>query len=242
MSASSAETARLSVLRFGRSPSWCVGALLLLCASDASAAALSRVVTSVGALAALAALLVMKSWPAHLPASAWSIAGALAAAAALAAWWRVRSPVRAVAGSPRVRRLGQFAPAEPVRLPPGMDVDSLAALLRRQFVDLQSAWDRGDMVALGALATSEMLDELRMERPACAVADLCDASTEVVTVQAHLLGYESLGSDAVLSVEFSGLIRESAGGVAVPFRELWMLTRSNGQVEGWRLARHQALL
>jgi predicted lipid-binding transport protein (Tim44 family) len=242
MSVSSAEPARLRSLRVGSPPSWCLGALLLLCASDASAAVLSRLVTSVGALAALAALLVMKSWPAHLPPSAVSAAGGALAVAGALAWWRVRATAEAAPVAQVTRPFGPLSPAAPVQLPPGIDADSLRALLRRQFVELQSAWDRGDMATLGALATPEMLDELRLERPACAVSDPFVGSTEVVTVDATLLGYETLGPDCVLSVEFSGLIRESPSGGAVPFRELWMLTRSNRQAEGWRLARHQALL
>jgi predicted lipid-binding transport protein (Tim44 family) len=98
------------------------------------------------------------------------------------------------------------------------------------------------MVALGALTTPDMLAELCLERPGCAAHDAVGGSTDVVTVHADLLGFEVLARDFVVSVEFSGLIRESANGGAVPFRELWMLTRSNREAEGWRLARHQALL
>ena len=46
----------------------------------------------------------------------------------------------------------------------------------------------------------------------------------------------------VVSVEFSGLLRESAEAGAVPFRELWLLTQSKREAAAWRLARHQALL
>ena len=54
---------------------------------------------------------------------------------------------------------------------------------------------------------------------------------------------EPLSSAAWLaSVEFSGLIRESAEKGAVPFRELWMLAAAKDGAPSWRLARQQALL
>lgn len=218
------------------------GVLLLLFAAEASAAALSRVVTSAGALAVLGALLVMKSWPAQLSASVLPTAGgALALAGGAWWWWRLRALTASKQTDVKVSE--RFAPVAFVELPPEVDRDGLHVLLRRQFVALQSAWDAGDMVALGALTTPDMLAELCLERPAFAEHGAAAAgATEVVTVQANLLGFEALGADFVVSVEFSGLIRESAHGVAVPFRELWMLTRSNCEADGWRLARHQALV
>ena len=228
--------------RWSAPPGWWDGALLVLFASDASAAALSRLVTSAGALAALAALLVMKSWPAHLPTSALPTAGGALAVAGGALWWWLRAPSVLAATPAGARSVGHFAPAAAVALPSEFDRERLQSVLRRQFVELQAAWDRGDMVALGALTTPDMLAELCLERPGCVAHDTVSGSTDVVTVHADLLGFEVLAQDFVVSVEFSGLIRESANGGAVPFRELWMLTRSNREAEGWRLARHQALL
>jgi hypothetical protein len=60
-------------------------------------------------------------------------------------------------------------------------------------------------------------------------------------LRCELIGFETLAQACVVSVEFSGLMREAAAGGAVPFRELWMLTQSNASDTGWRLARHQAL-
>jgi hypothetical protein len=66
--------------------------------------------------------------------------------------------------------------------------------------------------------------------------------TEVVTLHAELLDVEELGAAWLASVEFSGLIRESAERGAVPFRELWMLAAAKDGAPSWRLARQQALL
>jgi predicted lipid-binding transport protein (Tim44 family) len=236
---------------FGVSASVWLGVLLALSANEACAAALGSFATSVGLLAALAALFVLKGWPAHLPASALSTAGgALLVAGGAAWWWRARAterlagfvPVPGRPGGDVRPRAGGLGRSAPVALPMGFDREALRADLRRLFVQLQDAWDRREMRALGLLTTPEMLAELCLEFPGRTVCSEEARSTEVVTLHAELLGFEALAQAFVVSVEFSGLIRESADGGAVPFRELWMLTRSKGGAVGWRLARHQALL
>ncbi len=120
-------------------------------------------------------------------------------------------------------------------------VDRAAVLeaARSRFLRLQAAWDAGDVQTLGHLTTPDMLRELlpvlndRVGGP---------SRTDVITLHAELLGVEELGAAWLASVEFSGLIRESAEQGAVPFRELWMLAASKEETPSWRLARQQALL
>jgi len=110
---------------------------------------------------------------------------------------------------------------------------------RSRFLRLQAAWDAGDVQALGHMTTPEMLQELlvmlghRAGEP---------SRTDVITLHARLLDVEELGAAWLASVEFSGLIRESAEEGAVPFRELWMLAAAKDGAPSWRLARQQALL
>jgi predicted lipid-binding transport protein (Tim44 family) len=110
---------------------------------------------------------------------------------------------------------------------------------RSRFLRLQAAWDAGDVQALGHLTTPDMLQELllvlgnRVGGP---------SRTDVITLHATLLDIEELGAAWLASVEFSGLIRESAEQGAVPFRELWMLVAAKDGAPTWRLARQQALL
>ena len=110
---------------------------------------------------------------------------------------------------------------------------------RSRFLRLQAAWDAGDVHALGHLTTPDMLQELlpvlrnRLGGP---------SRTDVITLHATLLDMEELGAAWLASVEFSGLIRESAEQGAVPFRELWMLAAAKDGARSWRLARQQALL
>ena len=237
---------RIGATRLGLS----VGALLMLSTHAACAAALGSLATSVGPLAAVAALFVIKAWPAHLPASALSTASAALLIAGGVTWlWRTRTFAR---GAPRAQRRGRRAAGRErvgvetkatidIVLPAGFEHDTLLADLRRQFVLLQQAWDRVEMTALRTLTTPEMLDELCLELPHATGRENANC-TEVVALHAELLGFEALAQVFVASVEFSGLIRESAHTRAAPFREVWLLTLSRQDAGVWRLARHQALI
>jgi len=135
--------------------------------------------------------------------------------------------------------LVQLAKTEDVVLPAGVDRALLMTDLRQHFVRLQAAWDTAEHEVMRAMTTPDMLEELRAELPCCTLAP---NHTEVVTLDARLLAFDDLAGAHVVSVDFSGLIRESAERGAAPFREVWMLTRSKSEPSGWRLARHQALL
>jgi len=109
---------------------------------------------------------------------------------------------------------------------------------RSRFLRLQAAWDAGDVQALGHLTTPDMLQELL---PVLGSRVGGPSRTDVITLHATLLDVEELGAAWLASVEFSGLIRESAEQGAVPFRELWMLAAAKDGAPSWRLARQQAL-
>lgn len=141
---------------------------------------------------------------------------------------------------PALRMLwGRRGATAPSRVPAGLDVDEFLRLARMSFLRLQQAWDAADLPVLERLTTGPLLAELR-EQIAERGAEL--NRTDVLELQAQLLAFEELREAFVASVEFSGLIRECADGVATPFRELWLLTKlkPNGG-EAWQLAQVQAL-
>ena len=65
--------------------------------------------------------------------------------------------------------------------------------------------------------------------------------TEVVVLDAKLLGIEELSDVYMASVEFSGMIKEDASAGASPFREVWNMTKSRNGSGGWLVAGVQAL-
>lgn len=118
------------------------------------------------------------------------------------------------------------------------DVAAFLDVAQRSFVCVQQAWDRADLAALSNFATEALLEELRSQ---LAERGPAPNHTEVVRIEARLLGVEDLHEAQVASVEFSGLIREQADAHPMPFRELWMLARLQGADRSWRVARVQAL-
>lgn len=119
------------------------------------------------------------------------------------------------------------------------DQESFLLNAKKHFVHLQEAWDRGDLEKLREFATPEMFAELNQDLQACATEQ---NRTEVLTLEADLLGIESLQDVYLASVRFSGMIREQANGPAESFVEVWNLTKPvNGQ-GGWVLAGIQQLV
>jgi len=65
--------------------------------------------------------------------------------------------------------------------------------------------------------------------------------TEVIAIEAHLLGIEDLGEAYMASVEFNGMIREEPSAGPSPFREVWNMTKPKSGQVGWLVAGVQAL-
>jgi hypothetical protein len=218
---------------------------LALVSNEASATTVGSLVTSIGFFAALAVVLLSKAWPAGFPATGWAtVAGALLIVGGAAWIWRLRvvshlSALASVTGSTAMG-LPSRTTLE-VLLPPALGRVQLLKELRLHFVSLQTAWDRGEMDSMRSLTTPEMLHEFSQQGQDAGSISVGQC-TEVVLLRAHLLGFEDLRGALVVTVEFSGLMREGPERGADPFRELWMLTKSKQGSENWRLARHQALL
>ena len=118
------------------------------------------------------------------------------------------------------------------------EVEDFLQVARLSFVRLQAAWDAADLRALAALTTDQLLAELQDQLAARGPGP---NRTEVLKLDARLLGIEELQEAFVASVEFSGLIRERLDDGAAPFRELWLLANLKSADRGWQLARVQAL-
>lgn len=127
-------------------------------------------------------------------------------------------------------------------IPAGFDSVGFLTSAKANFVSLQAAWDKSDISALRVMMTDSMLKEIQ--------AQLAEREThtggpvnltEVVMIEAHLLGIEDLGNDYMASVEFSGMIREEPSTGPSPFREVWNMVKSKNGSNGWLVAGVQAL-
>ena len=126
-------------------------------------------------------------------------------------------------------------------VPADFDAEGFLKACKTNFVTLQAAWDRSDIQSLRAMMTDDMLEQIK--------AQLADREshtggtvnkTEVVMLDAQLLGIEEMSDVYMASVEFSGMIKEDDSAGASPFREVWNMTKPrNGG--GWLVAGVQAL-
>ena len=127
-------------------------------------------------------------------------------------------------------------------IPAGFDTEGFLTAAKGNFVTLQAAWDKSDINALRAMMTDEMLGEIRTQladREAHTGGPV--NNTDVVMIDAKLLGIEDVGADYMASVEFSGMIREQPSSGPSPFREVWNMTKPKSGNSGWLVAGVQAL-
>lgn len=127
-------------------------------------------------------------------------------------------------------------------IPAGFDTDGFLVAAKRNFVTLQSAWDQADISSLRAMMTDTMLGEIKSQLSEREAHTGGPANkTDVVMLDAKLLGIEDLGDDYMASVEFSGMIREEPSAGPSPFREVWNMTKPKSGNMGWLVAGVQAL-
>ena len=185
--------------------------------------------------------------------------------ALLAGWWLRRKSSSAPAADADVATMSDYSPrnvgndasarpweqqaadAAPVPgagqgVPAGFDAEAFLESSKAHFIELQAAWDRGDIAALRVMMTVEMLAQIQpqlAEREHQAGA--ASSRSEVVKLDAKLLGVEELTTEYLASVEFSGLIRDEPAAGPNPFREVWNITQPRSGGEGWLVAGVQAL-
>lgn len=126
-------------------------------------------------------------------------------------------------------------------IPAGFDTEGFLKAAKANFVTLQSAWDKADISTLRSMMTDEMVTEIRSqlaerEHQASGLIN----QTDVVMLEAHLLGIEEMPDVYMASVEFSGMIREEPASSPNPFREVWNMTKPKAG-GGWLVAGVQAL-
>lgn len=118
-------------------------------------------------------------------------------------------------------------------IPADFDTAGFVRNSKTYFIRLQAAWDRADINDIREFTSSEMFAELRLqlqERGASA------NTTDVVQLEAELLGIENLPNDYMATVRFEGLIKEAPEVSAEPFAEVWNLTKPLNGNGGWVLA------
>ncbi|GAA5236706.1 Tim44 domain-containing protein [Verticiella sediminum] len=115
-------------------------------------------------------------------------------------------------------------------IPAGFDTQQFLQNAKQHFIALQSAWDRNDLVEMREYMTDQMVEALR--------APLAERTpggkTEVMLLNAEMLGIENIEQGNLASVRFSGMLKDDSGPEAYRFEEVWnFLKPAQG---GWVLA------
>ena len=118
-------------------------------------------------------------------------------------------------------------------VPAGFDTENFIHIAKMYFVRLQAAWDARDEADIRNFTTPEMFAEIKLDLVARG-----DAAnhTDVVSLDAQLLGVEEQGEQTMASVRLSGTIREAAGAPAESFTEVWNLVKPASARASWVLA------
>lgn len=128
--------------------------------------------------------------------------------------------------------------AAPWGVPADFDTAGFLRHTKTYFIRLQAAWDKADINDLREFTSPEMYAEMKqqlLERGASA------NHTDVVSIDAELLGIETVGNEYLASVKFNGMIREADNAPAEPFVEVWNLSKPVSGNGGWVLAGIQQL-
>jgi len=130
------------------------------------------------------------------------------------------------------------ASGAPQGVPADFDVPGFLRHAKTYFIRLQDAWDKADVKDISEFTTPEMFAELRMQIQERGASPNV---TDVVQLNAELLGIETGPNDYLASVKFSGLIKEAPDASASEFAEIWNLSKPTSGQGGWVLAGLQQL-
>jgi predicted lipid-binding transport protein (Tim44 family) len=118
-------------------------------------------------------------------------------------------------------------------VPADFDADAFLRHAKASFIRMQAAWDRGDLADLREFTAPEVFAELQLQiQERGGNQDY----TEVVSIDAQLLGIETTERDYLASVQFNGMIRNAPGAQPEPYVEVWNLAKPLSGNGGWVLA------
>lgn len=118
-------------------------------------------------------------------------------------------------------------------IPADFDAAAFARNAKTQFLALQAANDARDLDRLRDYLTPEMFDIVAEEVRARGDAP---QATEVFGLDAQVTGVFEEGDQYVVSVRFTGSVREQHGTVPEDLDEIWHLTKPRSGFGGWVVA------
>lgn len=119
------------------------------------------------------------------------------------------------------------------RWPAGFDAAEFVRHAKLNFVRMQEVHDKKDLSMMRDFLAPEVYREIEADIRAAGAEP---QKTEVVTLNAEVLDVATEDDIYIVSVRFSGLIRERADGNPEPFSEIWHLEKPVNGRSGWLVA------
>ena len=118
-------------------------------------------------------------------------------------------------------------------LPAGFDREAFERLAKMIFIRMQAANDSADLNDLRNFTTPELFASLRLD-----LQDRGDAkqATDVQKVEAQVLDFAEEGEKQIVSVRFTGLVKEAEGTAPEGFDEIWHLVKPKDDSRNWSIA------
>jgi len=118
-------------------------------------------------------------------------------------------------------------------IPADFDVETFVRNAKVNFIRLQAANDAGNLDDIREFSSPEMFAEIKMaidERKGAA------QETDVVHLDAQVIEVVEEANRYIVSVHFSGQIREERDGPVIDFAEVWHMTKPRDGNRGWVIA------
>jgi predicted lipid-binding transport protein (Tim44 family) len=119
-------------------------------------------------------------------------------------------------------------------LPANFDSASFERMAKMLFIRLQAANDKADLNDLRNFTTPELFAALRMDLHDR--GDNAPQHTDVVKVDAQLIDFAQEAEQQIVSVRFTGLVKEEANADATPFDEVWHVVKPLDDSSSWAIA------
>ena len=115
----------------------------------------------------------------------------------------------------------------------GFDADGFARQAKLNFIRLQAANDAGNLDDLREFTTPEVFAEICMQLNERRGSE---QRTDIVELNADVIDVAEEDNRYIVSVHFTGQLREEADAAPAPFDEIWHLTKPLSGSGGWLIA------
>lgn len=119
------------------------------------------------------------------------------------------------------------------RVPADFDTAGFERNAKVNFIRLQAANDAGDLNDIRQFTTPEMFAEIHME---LSERGATVQKTEVVSIEANVIDVDEDAVRYIVSVRFTGVLRDNLNEPDESFDEIWHLMKSRQGTHGWMLS------